>query len=67
MKIFVVNVIKFITLHMNPYLTNIKFSCNVFITDVSMASFAEANHIINIIHINVNIDKRKFGRTVLFA
>ena len=48
LEIFVVNVIKFITLPMNPRLTNTTLSCKVFFIDVYMANFAGVNYIINI-------------------
>ena len=65
---FVVNVIKFITFHMNPRLTNISFSCKVLIIHVYMANFAGVNFIINTgMHLNVNTEKRSLGRTVLFS
>ena len=47
LEIFVVNVIKFITFHMNPRLTNIIFSCMVFIIGVYTANFAGVNYIVN--------------------
>ena len=46
LEIFVVNVIKFITFHMNPRLTNITLSC--IIIDVYLINFSGVNYIINI-------------------
>ena len=46
--IFVGNVIKFITLYINPWLTNITLSCRIFIINVYMADFTRVDYIINI-------------------
>ena len=58
-EIFVVNVIKFITLYMNPWLTNITLSCRIFIINIYMANFAVVDYIINIIEIHINVDTGK--------
>ena len=48
LEMFVANVIKFITLYMNPWLTNITLSYRIFIVNVHMTNFAGADYIIGI-------------------
>ena len=48
LEIFLVNVIKFIAFHMNPRLTKITLSCQVFFIDIYKANFAEVNYTIHI-------------------
>ena len=48
METLVVNVIKFITFHMNSRVENITMSCRVFVIDIYMAKFAGINYTINI-------------------
>ena len=61
-EIFLVDVIRFITLYRNPWLTNITLSSSIFIINIYMANFARVDCIINMleIHINVNTDKKVF-------
>ena len=48
LETFLVNVVKFIRLHMSPWLTNITLNCRICIIDVYLANFSGVHYIFNI-------------------